>query len=187
MFQNFTRKLLLLLFISVIHLSAYSKTTDKDDDDFFDGTWIEADITGSTKSHDTKPMSIGFGWGFDISKRLYICLREENIICLYDNEEKDNTYIKTRNLGGAVGYSFYLDKDEDNYVLNKFDIRAQITNSVGKVDLKNTAYSVGLYFRHKYRCTRFENFFGIGFRHINSHTSGIKNHNGVYAVFGIRY
>jgi hypothetical protein len=89
------------------------------------------------------------------------------------------TYTRTPNLGGGLGYRF---APTDDLV---FELRSLVAASVDNKDWKQTVYDTKVLFGLS-RCI-FRPTFGLGYRHIESHTTGIDNYNGLYASIGISF
>lgn len=150
-------------------------------DSFFDRFMLELGVDAGTKQHDIAPLGVGVNVGYNLSSRFYVYARYQGMMGLYDNDHS-RTYFKTQNLGGGLGFTFHKDTWKNGAGL--WDLRAQVTNSIGNVDWKNTSYDLGVYWRIKSAGAKVAPMFGIGFRHINSHTTGIRDCNCFYGTIG---
>lgn len=154
---------------------------DKAGDSFFDRFVLELGVDAGSRQHDIAPMGVGVNVGYGLSSRFYLYARYQGMMGLYDNGDS-KTYFNTQNIGGGVGFTFHKGTGKGDTGL--WDLRAQITSSVGNVDWKNTSYDVGVYWRIKSKSSKVSPVLGIGFRHINSHTAGIRDCNCIYGTIG---
>ncbi len=167
----------ILCLLSCLTTSAQDKTGNL----FHDKIMLEMGFEAETKQHDIFPIGINVNIGYKFTSRLYAYGRYQGIVGLYD-DSNFNTYTKTQNIGGGIGYIFH--KEKHNAKTDLWSIRAQMTGSIGNPDWRNTTYDIGIFWQSKYGCSRLSPILGLGFRHTNSHTQGIKNHNGIYASIG---
>lgn len=143
----------------------------------------ELDFGAGLKQHNITPMFVGLNLGYYISPRLYAYARYEGLMGLSKVDGVQN-YFKSTNLGGGIGYVLGVIKETNDMS----SVRLQVTNSVGNVDWKNTTYTIGIY-SHR-RLTRNGSWtpvIGLGFKHINSHTIGIRDCNSVFATIGFGF
>lgn len=178
---------LLLLLISALSVSAQDKDdkTEKLSDKIAANIIDEIDFGVGLKQHGVTPLFAGINLGYHIIPRLHVYARYEGMIGL-SNVGDNRAYDKTWNLGGGIGYTFYYMKYKGE-TTTKWSVRAQVTNSIGSVDWKNTSYSIGVYSQCK--STKFARspLFGIGFKHINSHTEGIRDYNSLFVCMGLGF
>lgn len=149
---------------------------------FWDKYWAEIGAGSSGKYHKLKPYTSDVNFGLDITKRFYMYISDENILCLRKKDGERN-YFKSYNFGGGVGYSIFAFKSESKDSGLNIDMKAQVTTSVGNADWKNTAYTIGMYYRFTYSCTDFQPYFGFGYKYIDSRETGLSNHSRVPYVW----
>lgn len=152
---------------------------DNSNNSFIDRMMLNLDFgTALYKQKERQVMSFGADLGFKITKKFYMFATAERMLALYDNPE--NSYLSTTNLGGGLGYTLgrvgYID----------IDLYGKVGASVGHTDWKNVTYDARLMFRIK-RCKLINVNVSIGYRHINSRTSGIDNYNGVFGTIGFGF
>lgn len=176
--------MLLLIFWGSLHVKAQNE--DGKVIDFFDRAWVELGFSSQSKYHEIKPYATNFNFGFDLTKRLYIFISDENYLGLL---KKDNNrdYFKAYNFGGGIGFSFLKNTIDQTDKESSIDVKTSITTSLGNADWKNTAYSVGLYFRRGYSCTNIKPYIGIGYKFINSHAEDLSDHSSAFLTIGLRY
>lgn len=145
---------------------------------FWDKMVINIDFQKGTKNKGMSPMSFGCQIGYQFVPHLYAFAYYENTVGLY-NRNQVKTYTNTPNLGGGLGYRYPI---EDDLML---EFRGLVAASVDNKDWKQTVYDARVLIGLS-RCVCRPTF-GLGYRHIASHTTGIDNYNGLYASIGISF
>lgn len=145
--------------------------------------FIELDVTGSTTNKDTRLMSLGGKVGFDITPNLYVFAKGEGLMALRDANGM-KSYGNGANLGGGLGVRFLKINFSNGKSSFESDmsVYAMMAASVGNTDWKQTVYEAGLKWKLGKRLAP---TLGLGFRHTNSHTVGVPNHNGMVGSIGI--
>lgn len=99
-------------------------------------------------------------------------------------EGSSTNYNKVTNLGGGIG--FELLPREEGYN-NIFEIRGQVTSSIGSSDLKNTAYQVGLYWYPKTSRRKLVPLVGAGYSLKDFSNHGLATFHGGFVSLGLRF
>lgn len=170
---------LFLLVLSVLPIKAQE---EKKTSSFMDKCLVEVGVNGGFKNKGYAPLTMNVNFGYHFVPRLYAFAKVEGMLHLYD-KDGTKTYLRSQDLGGGLGVVLTNPKVNSDAV----DLRVSLTNSIGNADWKHTAYDVNViwYVRHAHkRCTP---YLGVGFKHINSHSAGIPNYNGVYVTAGIKF
>lgn len=152
-------------------------------DPIFDHLMFELEATTGLKNKGMSPTSFGFNLGYQITKNIYAFAKAEGSINLYKKDDM-KTYFKSQALGGGLGFKLYNPKTNSLGT----DLRFAVTNTIGNADWKYTSYCADLiiYSNNKKKRT-VSPYFGLGFKHINSHTSGLSNWNGIIGTIGFRF
>lgn len=152
-------------------------------DPVFDHLMFELEATSGLKNKGMSPTTFNFNLGYQITPRFYAFAKAEGSINLYKNDDV-KTYFKSQALGGGLGFKLYNPKT--NFLGT--DLRLSVTNTIGSPDWKYTSYSADLIIYSNNKKQRaFTPYLGLGFKHINSHTSGISNWNGIIGTIGFRF
>lgn len=93
-------------------------------------------------------------------------------------------YNKVINLGGGIGFELLPREEGFN---NIFEIRGQVTSSIGSSDLKNTAYQVGLYWYPKTSRRKLVPLVGAGYSLKDFSNHGLATFHGGFVSFGLRF
>ncbi len=125
-----------------------------------------------------EPTSYAVYFGYKFIPRTYVFIMDEEQIGLM-HKDGDRNFTKTNNLGGGLGYRFVNSEADGIY----WDIRGSVAAAIGKSEWKQTVYDVKVVFGF----IRAGMTFGLGFRHINSHTAGINCYNSIYATIGFGF
>lgn len=128
-----------------------------------------------TKHHIT-PLTFNVTASYDLTKKIYGLAKIDGIIALYKSDEL-KTYMDACNLGGGLGWKINTKKNGSS-----IDIRASIGQTIGSSTWKQTTYDAGVFFISKNNILG-----GLGFRHINSHQSGVNDHNSIFVMLGVRF
>ncbi len=181
--QRIMRKLILAVAL-MASITAFAQTSEtitpldraQRSKAFWNRVVMDVDLGSGFKQHDMTPLSIGGQIGYRIIPRLYPFLAGGYNYGLFDKDGV-KSYTNTRNLGGGLGFTFAKSDNVD------FDLRASVMTSIGNADWKQTVYDARLLFRVNSGSILNLNI-GVGFRHINSRTAGIRDYNGVYGTIG---
>lgn len=134
-----------------------------------DNMIAKMEFGGGTKNKDVTPLSFDLQLGYKPLPRFGI-FADYEVGWMLNGAAK--AYGSTTNLGGGLSYR----------LCNEVELRAKMAASVGNVDLKQTVYDVNCLLRMT--ANKVSPYVSIGFRHVNSHTAGVDNYNGLYASFG---
>lgn len=93
-------------------------------------------------------------------------------------------YNKVINLGGGIGFELLPREEGFN---NIFEIRAQVTSSVGSSDLKNIAYQIGLYWHPKTFGRKLTPLIGAGYNLKDFSRKELSTYHGMFLSFGLRF
>lgn len=178
--KNKMKKALFLFLLAFLVLPMSAQ--EKEGNSFLDKCVIEVGINGGFKNKGYVPLSLNVNLGYQFAPRFYVFLKEEGMLHLYD-KDGTKTYLKSEDLGGGIGVRLTNPKTCSDGV----DFRISVTNSIGNADWKHTTYDAQVIWYANHETKRVSPYIGIGFKHINSHTTGIPNYNGVYVTAGIKF
>ena len=140
---------------------------------FVDRLVLELGVTAGTSYKDLRPLELNVNAGYRFIPRMFAFIHAGTEYGLYNGDNKVKTYTHSQLLGGGLGYTFYKEK-----YLN-IDVRCMVSSSIGNADWKQTVYDAGVTFNIRGFVV------GLGYRHINSRSSMIKDYNGMYGTIGI--
>lgn len=145
---------------------------------------FKSDITTSAvcENKGRRMLSFGGNIGYEFLPKIYAFAHGESVTGLH-NIGGMKTYTNTCNIGGGLGYKLFISSVTGKSPSrdNSIDIYALMAASVGNTEWKQTVYEAGL----KWKITKgISPILGLGFRHTNSHTAGVSNHNGIICSIG---
>lgn len=129
--------------------------------------------------------------GYEVINRVSVFYSHEWDLML--NRNKDKRYEWSKMMGGGLSYRFVgmsLKQSATHRASNAVDVRAYVTTTYGKVDVKHTDYNlkfVNYVYRGKGALLTANMYIGLGYKYIDSHTEGIKNSHNFYAELGVRF
>lgn len=150
---------------------------------FLNNLVCEGGITAGTTNKGMTPATLSFNIGYQILPHFYAYAKADGNIGLY---KKDNvkTYFKSQALGGGIGFKLY----NPTKTSQGFDLRLSVTNTIDNADWKYTSYEVSTILYPNYKKKGIiAPYLGLGFKHMNSHTSGLSNWNGLTGTIGIKF
>lgn len=144
--------------------------------------FMDIKMKAASKDNSTNMVGVGAELGFEITPRLFATANYEGV---WNMKEAGGarTWWQTNNIGGGLGYKFYLAKNEKS-LLQSAALKASLLTSIGGVDWKQTVYEVGAELEGK---GKYKPVIGFGYRHTNSRTTGLPDHNGFYMSIGLRF
>lgn len=176
------KKFFTLLLLCVVTISAHCQEAQSTNYSFLDKCLVEIGAKAGMRNKGTAPLSGNINLGYNFTPRFYAFVKAEGVIGLY-NKDGEKTYTRSQDLGGGIGIKLLSPKTSKE----SLDLRFSVANSIGNATWKHTSYDANIIWyqnSHKKRCVP---YIGIGFQHINSHTAGFANYNGVYVTVGMRF
>lgn len=153
--------------VAVAEAMAKYERINKRAERFFNTVSITAEVTCSPRQHDVVPLFSFVNLNLKVVEKLRFSVAYIAYLGLQNADNKQN-YLWSNGLGGAVSYRLY----QTNCRRDKgLDARFRYGHSVGNGDLKYDLYDVGFYWLDK---------IGLGYRFVNSHTTGVRNVSSVY-------
>ena len=151
---------------------------------FADRLHFEATVGSGFKSKNIQPLDVSAKIGVDIIPSLYAYIAYEGNKSLYEKGD-ERTYFSGESLGGGVGVKF-LNSVKTPHAL---DLRVKALTSIGGADWKRTTYDASLawYLRSEKKSRIFTPVVEMGYRYIDSRTTGLDNMGNFYMSFGIRF
>ena len=144
---------------------------------------FDLDASVGMENKGMTPTTFNYALGYQLTPRFYAFAKAEGSINLYKKDDV-KTYFKSQALGGGVGFKLFNPKTNTQGL----DLRFSVTNTIGKTDWKYTAYNADLILYPNNKKKRvFTPYISLGFKHINSHTPGLSNWNGIMATIGFRF
>ena len=145
---------------------------------------MKIDITASAGSENKghRMTTFGANIGYELIPRVYALAHYENVTGLHDIEGI-KAYTTTTNVGGGFGIKLFVSENTGKSPSrdNSIDLYGMMAASVGSTEWKQTVYEAGI----KWRIVRgISPTLSLSFRHTNSHTAGMPNHNGVFGTIG---
>lgn len=175
-------KKVLLFFVCislVLPMSALEQASESHSS-FLDKCLLEVGVSVGMENKGYTPLTMNANLGYNFTPRFYGFVKAEGVLGLYDKGGV-KTYTKSPSLGGGLGFRLTNPKTSSD----NFDVRASVTNSIGNVDWKHTAYNVNVIWYGNASKKKSRPYLGVGFKHVKSHTAGVPNYNGIYATVGI--
>ena len=150
---------------------------------FLDRLHFEASTGIGIKNKGITPLNLSFKTQLDIVKNYYAFFAIEDSKTLYQKENV-KSYLNSENIGGGLGVKL-LNADKNDYAL---DFRLKLLSSMGNADLKKTTFEscIALYITNN-ASQKFSPIIELGYRFMESHTTGIGNYSNVYMTLGLRY
>ena len=147
---------------------------------FMDQIHFEVTSGAGIENKGITPIDFSFKTNVEFVSISYLFVTAEDNVSLYNNDGI-KTYYNGVSIGGGLGVKL-LNNIKGNHAL---DIRAKALSSVGNPTWKRTSYDLSLAWY--IRSTRFSPIVELGYRYIDSHTSGIDNCGNVFLSIGFRY
>ncbi len=138
---------------------------------------LEINMTGSYAYHNIKEIGINENLGYEFVPNLQALAHYESTVGLYD-DDNTKTHFSSNALGGGLAYKFMKSTDGGSV-----DARFIVAQTIGGCDWKKTVYDAGIQWKMRGGLSP---TMSLGFRHENSHTTGIPNMNIIYGSIGIR-
>ena len=148
--------------------------------DFMDRVHFEFSAGTGMENKGITPVDFSFKSQVEFVSIAYLFVTAEDNISLYKHEGV-KTYYNGVSIGGGLGVKL-LDSVKSIHAL---DIRAKALSSVGCPSWKRSSYDVSLAWYLK--SYRFSPVVELGYRFIDSHTSGLDNCGNVFLSIGFRY
>ncbi len=150
--------------------------------------YFGANVGAGLPQHDVTPVFGGVNVGYEFAPRLYAFARAEVNTGLYE-KDGERAWNSAGNLGAGLGFRLLGAKGccGSRGVKDCLDLRAMAGSSIGHADWKQTFYDAGLeyYFRgREFGCTP---TIGLGYRYVDSRTTGLRNYSSVYMTIGFRF
>lgn len=170
--------LLSLLFVGNVFAGSDSTDsvaiTNESENRWGEGEWWDVHVKTSVtpRQHDMVSWFSFFGVTVEPVKRFKVGVDYVNFLGLH-NSDGEKRYFTSNGIGGSVAYRVYCDSKRPR---KGIDAQFRFAHSLGNADMKYTLYDIGAEFYDRV---------GIGFRIVDSHTSGIRNTNCVYFSIGI--
>lgn len=92
-------------------------------------------------------------------------------------------YNRAANLGGGLSYTI----PKKDWETDAFEIRADVTTTLGKCSYKNTSYDLGIYWYKKWQKRNITPIVGFGYSIRDFSDKSLPNHYGFFASIGIRF
>jgi len=169
------KKLFIIILLVQCSLSISAQSSRWWDKLYLDGSTV---VTSKSKGFTT--MGLDFHLGYKFIPSVYAFVAYNGGISLYKKDGVKD-YFKSENLGGGVGYRYYLNGIDKS----SLDFKASVTTSVGNVDWKNTTYTVGAYYRLPSRGVATQ--LGLGYRYMDSRTAGVSSRGGIFGSIGFSF
>lgn len=138
--------------------------------------------------HDVTPVFAGVNLGYEFAPRVYAFARAEMNTGLYE-KDGDRTFNSAGNLGAGLGYRLLGGGkcSACRSLKECLDVRVMAGSSIGHADWKQTFYDAGL--EYYYRGSRFfcTPTIGLGYRYVDSRTTGLRNYGSAYVSIGFRF
>ncbi len=128
--------------------------------------------------HGVDHLCLDFYLGYKFVPRAYVFIIDQEMFGLRE-EHGYRTSISTNNLGGGLGYRFYISDRQRTY----WDVRGSVAASLADTDWKQTVYDI----RCVWGVVRYGINLSAGFRHINTHKLGMSCVNNIYTSVGFSF
>jgi hypothetical protein len=173
------KKLMMMLLLYATTMGVSAQENEKKSS-FFDNTNFEIKTLYGLKQHSMQPLNLSMQLSYSFSDKLSLMVAiERNHTQIDLNDYK--TYANSTLLGGGLAYVWMKDH---SYC---YDARLQVLNSIGSPLLKQMTFDIGINLYGRCKKHRLSPIIGLGFRYQQSHTIGIRDWGGLYAIVGIRF
>lgn len=162
-----------LVLLAVSAAGAHAQT-------FMDRVHFEAAMAAGAKHNGITPVDFSFRALVDFVPASYLFIAVEDNISLYDVEGV-KSYSTGVGIGGGVGVRLLGSKSENH----SFDVRARAVGSVGNPYWQRNSYDLSLAWY--VRTARFSPVVELGYRFIDSRTTGIDDYCNLFLSIGFRY
>lgn len=144
----------------------------------FEKLLVEGAVGASTSHHDTRIADISLRIGYRFTPRFhaYALAGADLALCKGGDTRTWNT---SNHFGVGLGYTLY-----NNSGRNNWDMRASWAHSIGNTSWKQSQYDASIMYSPRRTGSA---TFSLGFKHVQSHTSGMPNLNLVYGSIGFRF
>lgn len=136
----------------------------------------------------TTPLFAGIDIGFECIPRLVVFGRAEALAGLHEVDDA-RTYAVSKTLGAGLGVRL-LGKWQDTYATamkHALDLRASVGWTYGKNDWNYALYDANLTWYCRGVLQGCSPTVGVGFRYMDSRTSGIRSYRNAYLTIGFRF
>ena len=147
---------------------------------FAQNVYVNISTEAMMKSKDYEGIGANFQLGYKIIPSLYAFADFDGGALTYEKDGLKN-HSKLSNLGGGLGYRFFL----NDTGLSSIDLKASITTTLGDVDWKSTNYKAGAYLRLS--SSKVAPQIGLGYVYCDSRTNGISSRGHVFASIGFSF
>lgn len=174
--------LILIMQALIAHAQETSYNSAFHSQNLLDRLKLEVTASAGTEYKGRSMQMFGANIGYEVIPRIYALAHFENVTGLHDIDGI-KTYTNTTNIGGGFGIKLFGCENISNRPSRdgSIDLYAMMAASVGSKDWKQTVYEAGL----KWKIVKgISPTLSLSFRHTNSHTAGIPNHNGVFGTIG---
>lgn len=176
------RKFTTTLFIFLCALTAGAQSNSKGSSNFANRFSLEVATVGSSTSKDMNQIGFKANIGYDIIPQLFVFAQIEGEKYLYKSGDV-KTHFSSNTLGGGLG-TILFDTKDDKGSMGTIDARFAVGTTVGNPELKATTYDLSI----NWKILRgISPTLGLGYRHINTRTSGMPKMNVVYGTLGIKF
>jgi hypothetical protein len=161
-----------LLALTTAKMQAQTSETD----------WVHYEASAGTglKNNGVRPVDFSFKLSVNFISVMYLFVAVEDNISLY-KETGIKSYTNSASGGGGLGIKL-LNSKKSGHAL---DLRLKALDTFGSPDWKRATYDASLAWYLK--SPKFSPVVELGYRYLDSRTTGIDNYGNVYASIGIRY
>lgn len=134
------------------------------------------------------PLFAGIDIGFEFVPRVFVFARAEALAGLHEADDV-RTYAVSKTLGAGLGVRL-LGKWQDTYATamkHALDLRASVGWTYGKNDWNYALYDANLTWYCRGVLQGCSPTVGVGFRYMDSRTSGIRSYRNAYLTIGFRF
>lgn len=165
-------------FVAVLMLALATTVTHAQP--FMDRVHFEASAAAGIRSRGITPIDFSFRSFVDFVSVSYLFVAVEDNVSLYSGNGV-KSYSNGAGIGGGVGVRLLGSKSEKHAL----DVRAKALGSVGRPYWKRNSYDLSLAWYVP--SARFSPVVEVGYRFIDSRTTGIENCSTAYLSIGFRY
>ncbi len=134
------------------------------------------------------PLFAGIDIGFEFVPRVFVFARAEALAGLHEADDV-RTYALSKSLGGGLGVRL-LGRWQDAYATSSsqsIDLRASVGSTYGSNDWNYMLYDANLTWYNRGLLRGCSPTLGLGFRYMDSRTSGVRSYRNVYLAIGFRF
>ncbi len=149
----------------------------------YDRIVLDARLTTGPESGNISPQTISLRLGYKPLPRLGVYANFEGTLGLCNDVKGFGSYYGSNSIGGGLSYRFVEQRDAFMPLFRTVEVHAAFGTTVGSRAWKYTLYEAGVS-AAPWRINA--PLFGIGYRVLDSRSTAVKTHRGLFISLGFR-